>query len=126
VPSVFLNLIFFEKFIEYLYFILRKTLYYVFDFVFLLEEALNVSKLNLGDYAKLYSLLALSSFKNGAYLSPSMLVVKNCDAIFSRETENIVLLEEDEQASVFLFKPSLEIFKAVTASLVDSGVNGKV
>ncbi len=105
--------------------IYREALYYVFDFVFYLQDALNVTKLNPEDYCKLYSIVALRSFEKCAYLSPSMVALKNCDDIFSTKTESIVLLEEDGNAVVFLFKPSLDIFKSVTTSLMNFSINGK-
>lgn len=104
----------------------REALYFVFDFVFHLEEALNVTRLNPEDYSKLYSLLALRSFENCAYLSPSMVAVKNCDDIFSKKTKEIVLLDGDDHAAVFLFKPSYYIFKSVTKCLADFNINGKI
>lgn len=53
-----------------------------------------------------------------------MLALKNCDDIFSKETDGLVLLEGDEHASLFLFKPSMDHFLALTTGLKNSMING--
>ncbi len=83
-----------------------------------------MAQLKLDDFAKLYSLLALKSFDNCAYVSPYMLALKNCDDIFSKETKGLVMMGKDEMASVFLFKPSMDNYTTLAARLMTSGKNG--
>ncbi len=78
-----------------------------------------------GDFAKLYSVMALRSFTKCAYLSPSMFAVKNCDDIFEVKTDGLALLEDDPKADVFLFKPSFHHFKAMEEGMKNVCVNGK-
>lgn len=107
-----------------LFYLCRQALNYGFDFVFYLEEDQNSAGLKLGDFAKLYSLVALRSFKNCAFVSPSMLALKNCDDIFSNRISSFLLLEDGMDTSVFLFKPSIEHFEALTLGLKHSNKNG--
>lgn len=102
----------------------RNALNHGFDLVFYLTEDQNTAHLKLEDFAKLYSLLALKSFDNCAYVCPSMLALKNCDDIFSTETDGLTMVEGDEKASVFLFKPSVNHFVTITTGLKKSMING--
>ncbi len=102
----------------------RNALYTGFDFVFLLDETLNTAGLKLEYFAKLYALVALQSFGNGAFVSPYMVALKNCDDIFQEKTDGFTFLENDADATVFLFKPSLDNFKALTTGLKENTLNG--
>lgn len=107
----------------------RKALYQAFDFVFYLDEDLNTARLKSDDFAKLYSLLVLGSFKNCAYLSPCMLALKSCDDIFNEPTPGFSFLKNDdetdnENVDVFLFKPSIDHFKALESSCKKLNING--
>lgn len=102
----------------------RNALNFGFDLVFYLEEDRNTAHLKPKDFAKLYSLLALRTFATCAYVSPSLLAVKNCDDIFMGKTNALVLLKDDANADVFLFKPSLDHFKALAAGIHRSSHNG--
>jgi hypothetical protein len=92
--------------------------------VFYLEEDRNIAQLKLDDFAKLYSLLALRSFKNCVYVSPSMLAVQNCDDIFEMQTDGFVLLDDDAHGDVFLFKPSFSYFHALETGIKNGNLNG--
>lgn len=100
----------------------RKTLDYGFDFVFYLDEDRNTANLKPEEFAKLYSLTALRAFDNCAYLSPTMMALRNCDDIFAEPTEGFRMLENATDTSVSLFKPSIKGFDALMTVL--SGKNG--
>lgn len=57
-------------------------------------------------------------------MSPYMLALKNCDDIFKEKTNEFTFLENDAEATVFLFKPSLDHFKALIAGLKENTLNG--
>lgn len=106
---------------------ISNALNFGFDLVFYLTENRTTANLNLDDFAKLYSLLALRSYKNCAFVSPSMLALKNCDDIFSEQTDGLVIGENDPKAHVFLFKPSFYHFKALEAGLKNCSItSGKI
>lgn len=101
-----------------------------FDMVFYLEENLNTASMNLHDFAKLYALRALRSFDKCVFVSHSMLAVKNCDDIFSTkgfdDATGVMLVENDENASVFLFKPSISHFESILLGLGINKEHGNV
>lgn len=86
---------------------------YGFDFVFYLDKKRNHAGLEQEDFVKIYLLAALRAFDNCAYLAPTMLVLKNSDCIFADHTEGFRLLEDAQDTSVFLFKPSIKRFNAL-------------
>lgn len=96
---------------------ISNALNFGFDLVFYLTENQVPANINLEDFSKLYSLLALRSYKNCVYVSPSMLALKNCDNIFSEQTDGLVTIKDDANAHIFLFKPSIYHFKALEAGL---------
>ncbi len=102
----------------------RRALDQGFDYVYYLDENQNKANLKLDDFAKLYSLLALKSFDSCVYVSPYMVALKNCDDIFSMETEGVVMVDGDEKASIFSFKPSMDNYMALTTSLMTWKSNG--
>lgn len=92
-----------------------------------MAEDFNFAHLELEDFAKLYSFLALQSFDRCVYVSPSMIALNNCDDIFSIQTDTIALgSDKDKNASVFLFKPTADNFNTITTGLQDFDKNGKV
>ncbi len=99
---------------------LKRALAIGFDLVFYIEEFLNTACMKLDDFAKLYAIHVLRSFDKCVFVSPSILAVKNCDDIFVTEgvTDNgLLLIENDKDASVFLFKPSINYFKSIMLGL---------
>lgn len=99
---------------------LHEALAVGFDMVFYLNENLNTACMKLDDFAKSYALHALRAFNKCVFVSPSMLAVQNCDDIFQTKGFNdkgLLLLENDEDASVFLFRPSMDHFKSILQGL---------
>lgn len=92
--------------------------------MFYLEDDMNTAQLKQDDFAKLYSLLALRSFTNCAYVAPSMLAVQNCDDIFEMQTDGVVLMADDAHGDVFLFKPSFSCFHALETGIKKGNLNG--
>ncbi len=83
-----------------------------------------MAHLKMEDLAKLHSFLALKSFDNCAYISPYMLALKNCDDIFSIKSDGLIMAENDEKASTFLFKPSMDNYMTLTTYLRPCKLNG--
>lgn len=101
---------------------------YSFDLVLQLEGHRNNGKLDKNDFAKLSGLYAMRSFDKCAYLSPSMLAMKNPDDIFDikDDHENYWLPrfpENDKDLSMFLFKPDVNLFRGLMQGMANNGTH---
>ncbi|CAL8122466.1 unnamed protein product [Orchesella dallaii] len=94
-----------------------------FDSTHVLEEDRNVANLDLGDFAKLFS-LTLRVFDKCVFLSPNMLAMKNCDEVF--EKFHSLTFLENMDTSVFGLKPSTEIFRSLLTGLQSKNKNGGI
>ncbi len=102
----------------------RQALAHGFDLVVFLEEELNSAHLELEYFAKVYAFFAFKAFNNCAFVYPGMLALKNCDEIFSEETETIAMGNIGKRASVFLFRPSTDNYNTITVGLKEFWENG--
>ncbi|CAL8085082.1 unnamed protein product [Orchesella dallaii] len=91
---------------------LRDALRHGFDYVFVLEEDMNTAELEIGNFAKLFA-FTLKSFDKIVMLSPTMLVVQNCDELFdiAEDNDQPLFLTEAGSTSILLVRPSLSVFK---------------
>ncbi|CAL8084799.1 unnamed protein product [Orchesella dallaii] len=98
---------------------LKQALHHGFDFVFYLQDDLNTSGLPETDFVKL-SALTLASFGKILFLSPKMMVLRNCDELFDLETnedEVDPVQKENDDVSIFLAKPCFITYTAVLEAL---------
>ncbi|ODM89052.1 Glycogenin-1 [Orchesella cincta] len=85
---------------------LKEALNYGFDFLFHLEEDRNSAGLKNEDFVKLFA-LTLKSFDKCVFMSPNMLVVKNCDELLDQGKDNFqqFIWTEKGDTSVILLRP---------------------
>ncbi|CAL8084892.1 unnamed protein product [Orchesella dallaii] len=97
---------------------LKEALNYGFDFLFHLEEDWNTTGLKNEEFVKLFP-LTLKSFEKCAYLSPNMLVLKNCDELLDQDNENPqqFIWTEKGDTSIFIARPSLQAFHTLMQGL---------
>lgn len=108
-----------------IFWFIRRALERGFDLVIYMAEDQNETLLPFEDLIKLYSISTLKCFEKCAYVSPSMLAMKNSDEIFDFEIDRFAMIEEDERLSIFLFKPSLDTFDELVAGWKDLNKIGK-
>ncbi|CAL8084898.1 unnamed protein product [Orchesella dallaii] len=97
---------------------LKEALNYGFDLLFHLEEDRNTAELKNEEFVKLFA-LTLKSFEKCVYLSPNMLVLRNCDELLDQEDENCqqFVWTEKSDTSIFMVRPSLQVFNTLMKSL---------
>lgn len=100
-----------------IFFFNRRILSAAFDFIFCLEDSPCCFGLSDEEFIKIFLLKALRAFNQGAYLSPSTLVLENIDNIFEQECWGFQFPENATDTSIFLFKPSLPHYESLLKNL---------
>ncbi|CAL8147123.1 unnamed protein product [Orchesella dallaii] len=112
---------------------MRELVRHAFDFLFSLEEGLNTAGLTNEEFVKV-SAFTLKCFGKVAFLEPTVFAVKNSDDIFDNyQVSSGVLPTEagqddiryiDDDLSIFVAKPCLQVFQALMNSLKTKTKNG--
>ncbi|CAL8148661.1 unnamed protein product [Orchesella dallaii] len=97
---------------------LRNALGEAFHHKFILEEDRNEAGLKPDEFVKLFA-LTLHGFDKILFLWPSMIVLRNSDELFeipNGDKQSFVCMENMD-TSILLLKPSLDVFRVLTAIL---------
>ncbi|CAL8084928.1 unnamed protein product [Orchesella dallaii] len=100
---------------------LIETLHQGFDYLFYLEERRNTAKLRKQDFVKLFP-LTLKPFEMCVFLSPTLLVIKNCDQIFDEFHKLRIsgsLLMGTTGLDVIGIRPSWKVYENLMECLVE-------
>lgn len=99
---------------------LRYALSSAFDLIIYMEDMPDtISISDEQDLYKLYAVKALRMYTTAVYIAPSMIVLENCDDIFDQETNVFAFLQNDTNASIFLFYPSLSTYSALLDNIAN-------
>ncbi|CAL8129344.1 unnamed protein product [Orchesella dallaii] len=101
-----------------------KVLRHLSDHLFFVNEKWNTAELKLDDFVKLF-ILTLKSFETCVYLSPTNVVIKNCDDIFEQSDllPGFVWVSDDE-LSCFLARPTPEVFDSLIKAVSNNSGSG--